>query len=351
MSRYIDLIDRKMCVFICHTPLHVLISSVIASAELLGDAITFIVIEDSDRLFEFAVEIGLEEVGSVVRLAGSGVIRNKIKYTIAQRRNVSLIRKRYSGLAKRVYVFNDLRPEAQVFLNDRRLAKSGCEFVLVEDGMALYPPAGKLVDGLLAVAKRKVFFGWRWQHASFIGLHPSLSEVRSFYPSLLRKDLCHLKSRELPVQVLRCVSSNSRVVITNNTGNSRYSTQSPSAIIAIPFGFQRVEECRLFLSKSLELCKFLGFKPYLKPHPRDKDYLVSFKDLLCGFDVLSQSYPLEVLVGLLPDVRAIIGCRTSSLYICRLLYSDVGVYFCSNPSRLDDNYWVDFYRQVGVEVF
>ncbi len=337
--------ERKVFIFICHTPLHVLISSIISSTELLGEEITFIVVEDSDGLFGFAVEIGLEKSGAIVRLAGSGVIRNRIKYTLAQRKNASLIRMKFRSLVRRVYVFNDLRPEAQVLLNDRRLAKDGCEFVLVEDGMALYPPAGELVNGLLAVAKRKVFFGWRWQHARFIGLHPGLSEIRAFYPGLLRKDLCHLKSRALPVQDLRCVASNLSEVMVDN----EYS-KIPSAIIAIPFGNERAEDCRDFLFKSLGLCRSLGLKPYLKPHPRDKDYLINLKDILSGVDILSQSHPLEVLVGLLPDVRAIIGCRTSSLYICRLLYSDVGVYFFSNPSRLDDGCWVDFYRQVGVEI-
>ena len=174
-----------MQLFLCHTPLHILIGLLVAQEMSPEEEIAFAVVEDSEGLHALASTLIRAQNVKLLLLPGAVNSKSLVKCTLIRRANGKFLKCTFSKIADTVFLFHDLRAESQALLNSPSRSHIKTRFVLLEDGIALYEPRSLLIGSTLSILKRKIAFGLNWKNARELGLHPQLSEIRCFYPHLV----------------------------------------------------------------------------------------------------------------------------------------------------------------------
>lgn len=331
-----------MELFLCHTPLHVLISLLVAATEPRTPR-TFVVVEDSAGLHQLARLLVRADIGQLHLLPGVANGSNLLSQTRIQRNNAKMLRSLYAYTAETVHLFHDLRAESQAMLNTSSVSQRP-RFVLLEDGIALYEPRGLLVGGWVSVLKRKLAFGMDWKHARELGLHPALSEIRCFYPHLLRANLRHKPSDALPTALHQLVDRATLQTLrpTTTSAGSRAVVAVPHSRAVSPAYFQG------FLAASLAHCEKLDVTPLFKLHPNDTQGVGLLQQRVKAPEFIPQGLPLELALMAMDDATSFMGARTSALHVVRKLCPQVSCLFYESPDTEVGQRWLTFFEQVGI---
>jgi hypothetical protein len=328
--------------FLCHTPLHVLISLLVAAAGPRTPR-TFAVVEDSAGLHQLARLLVQADSGQLHLLPGVATATNLLSRTRIQRNNAKILRSLYADTAETVHLFHDLRAESQSLLNTPSISKR-TRFILLEDGIALYEPRGLLVGGWVSVLKRKLAFGMTWKHARELGLHPALSEIRCFYPHLLRTNLRHKPSDALPIS-LHLLLDNATLAALRPTTMSA----GARAVIAVPHS-RSVSPAyfQSFLEASTRHCEKMNLNPLFKLHPNDTEGLALLQQQTKTPELIPQELPLELALIAMDDVTSFVGARTSALHIVKKLCPQVSCLFFESADTEVGRKWLRFFEQAGI---
>lgn len=294
-------------------------------------------------MHDFASSLNLPVNIQLEFVPGAADGSNLVQSTLIQRRNAARLRKQHASTANTIYLFHDLRAESQALLNLPVAALRKPRFVLLEDGIALYKPRGILPGSLTHILKRKLAFGFDWKHAHEVGLHPALSEIRCFYPRLLRDNLKRLPSSELPVSLERL----KEIFAAGKNANAE--NASAHAIIALPHSRHTdAGYYRYFLESALAYCARIAIRPRFKLHPSDANALGILKKLTnCPVEIAPQNMPLEILFLHDTGAKALIGSRTSALHIVKKLYPHVACMYHDDESEYGKK-WIRFFEEVGI---
>ncbi|MBN9366329.1 MAG: hypothetical protein J0H59_04770 [Comamonadaceae bacterium] len=329
-----------MQLFLCHTPLHLLISLLVAQKNSSAEKLIFAVIEDSQGLHALAQKLVVSKNIDLLLLPGAANTQSLLKSALIHRANAKHLHDTYARAVDTVFIFHDLRAESQKLLNSEVARHTGVRFVLLEDGVALYEPGGFLVDGFVSILKRKIFWDIRWKHARELGLHPRLSEIQCFYPELLRSNLRHLCVKSLPKHLAGNISAPSllKAPLSN----------APFCIVAVPhfaFGENFIRE---FLISSRDYCFDRRLNLLLKLHPRDMVTKATIEQVISSPVYLPQELPLEVLLLSIPKAAVLIGSRTSALHVANVLQSNITCLYFDKPSTVEGVRWINFFTSIGI---
>lgn len=330
-----------MSLFLCHTPLHLLISLLVVQGIPAHEKITFAIIEDSQGLHALAKTLVASTNIDLFLLPGAASFQSLIKRTLIHRANARHLHDAYAKTASTIFIFHDLRAESQKLLNSPSTHQANTQFILLEDGVALYEPGGFLVDGLISILKRKIFWDMKWKHARQLGLHPQLSEVQCFYPESLRQNLHHLHIKSLPRHLADSITLHSPLKASL--------PNAPFCIVAVPhsmFGETFITE---FLDLSRKYCLDHGQTPIFKIHPRDRQAQPTIERVISSPHLLPQEFPLELLMAFIPKAAALIGSRTSALHVINALYPETTCLYFDTPNTEAGSQWINFFEKIGVQ--
>lgn len=329
-------------VFVCHTPLHILISLMVAHSERLPNKPAFIIIDDSTGLGELADTIVPPAQIDTIKLPGDANADTPFNRLLTERSNAKLLKNRYAQHTETVFTFHDIRAESQALLSAKRVHNSQRRrIILLEDGVALYAPHGLIYGGPLSVVKRKLAFGLSWRYGRKIGLNTAITEIRCFYPKLVREDLRNRNVAKLTADVPASVADN--VCLDHDLPDCDF------AIIAVPYTSNLTDR---FLSSYLlaagRYCERHRLVPVFKLHPRDFQARARIANRVLDARYFPQRLPLEVALFSQHPPHAVIGSKTSALHICKALspamqclYFEIGE---DDASRI----WQKFYSDVGI---
>lgn len=330
-----------MKLFLCHTPLHLLISMMVVCEESDPQNTVFVVVEDSLGLHDLASRLLDESRGRVVLLPGMATAKGGIQRTLIMRSNVNFLCKTWASVVSVFYFFHDLRPEPQALLNLKRLKRISAKFIMLEDGIALYEPGGFIDWNFIGVLKHKIAAGRHWVKFDQLGLHPNITKIRCFYPELLRPNL-----RALPAVIL----PRSRISIENTKLQLPLDLFGKKiALVAVPFvDFVSVKFMMRFLETAMDYCSEHDIFPFFKLHPRDRNGTELLKSLVAEPRFFPQHLPAEMIFFSELDIHSFIGSRTSSLHIAKFLFPQMNVLHYDEASDEEGKAWTDFLDHVGV---
>jgi len=331
--------------YLCHTPLHVLLSALSRPGEGQEGSF-FVVVEDTPGLHRIAREFLQPADGEFLMLPGTASTKSAKEALELQKSNASAVRRSISGLpVAAAAVFYDLRAEAQALLN---YALEASAYVsCIEDGVLLYNVARPFSRSLTRRWKNKLRFGMKWKEARFIGRHPAIDEFCCLYPSMLRSDLRSKPYRELP----HMLESSFRERFLALYGNPRY--DEPFGVVVLPHPEADVSRNDLhrFIELSNSHCQSRGIEPIFKLHPRDVTTREILSNTHPGARFVSQEYPVELVLYAEPHARLITGVRTSALHVTRALHRNVECFYYE-PGTADSaaREWRSFFTRIGVRL-
>jgi hypothetical protein len=333
-----------MNVFICHTPLHVLIT-----------ALEMPKLEDTDTLL-FVVEdvLGIHDLAktmltpshttiTMVMLSGTALRSNSASAIAIQKQNSKKIRETISGLPiERIFIFFDQRAEAQAILN--YCFQNKPSVIWLEDGITTYTIASPFPRPVRRLLKHKLRFDMAWKGSRWLGQHPMIDEIRCFYPDLLRNDLKKKKieplTRELDKRYLTAFS--------NFYGPPRHDQKTGIIVVPHPDGGLSSQQINDFISEAIAYLHSINALPILKFHPRDETTVSRIISFTHGIEIAEQNFPLELMLFVEKKVKIIIGYRTSALHVTSALLPSVLPLYYESPYATDSEKWITFFEKTSV---
>ena len=331
---------RQINLFLCHTPLHILISLLVAEHISPEEKIIFAIVEDSKNLHDFAQQLVNSRNIELLLLPGAASTQYLLKRALIHRANAKFLHDTYAGIVSAVFIFHDLRAESQKLLNSDRALYGNIRFILLEDGVALYEPGGLLVDGFFSILKRKIFWDIRWKHAPELGHHPKLSEIQCFYPHLLKPSLRHLRAQPLP-----------RIVpeIENSSLPGKLSLlHNNYCIIAVPHYIFGKDFISKFIDYSMRYCASRQLIPVFKLHPRDQEAKSIISTVIDSPAFIPQDIPIELLLFCMPGAVALTGARTSALHIVNALHPNITCLYFDEDDNKGGSRWINFFAMMDI---
>lgn len=342
--------DKQICnvreehkptqLFLCHTPLHVIISCLVASVDKTIEQSLFIVVNDSKYLVDI-VEDFKEQLGfQFLPLKGGADATTRFQAMRYQQYNVKLLKKISKNIPY-IYIFHDLRPESQALLNNRSTVINQF-FIMLEDGVALYPTGeGGVPSRLLSILKRKIAFGFDWQHATELGLHPEINEIRCFFPHLVQKNLTKKNITYLPTLITPKLCS--------VLGIHSDLINAFTLIALVPHSsFVCPNDLNIFIiaCQNYALAKKLSL--IFKLHPRDYTGQELIKSNVSEAVFLSNEFAFESYLMQSDRPAAIVGFRTSSMHILKALFPEIECLFFETGDTAESLIWNRFLVSAGI---
>lgn len=326
-------------IFLCHTPLHIIISCLVASADNTIEQSLFVVVNDSKNLIDIAENFEKHLGFHFLPFKGGADATTCFQATLYQQYNVKILKKIAKNIPN-IYIFHDLRPESQALLNNRSTSVNQ-KFVMLEDGVALYPTKGILPSSLLSILKRKLAFGFNWKHAEELGLHPEINEIRCFFPHLIQENLTKKYVTHLPILLTPKLCS--------VLGIHSDLINSSSLIALVPHSsFIPINDLNIFIAtcQNYALAKKLSL--IFKLHPRDYEGQELIKSKIPGAVFLPNEFAFESFLMKNDRPAAIIGFRTSSIHILKALFPDIECFFFEMDDTTESLIWNEFLVSAGI---
>lgn len=328
-----------MYVFVCYTPLHILLAAITLQQMEKTAGIVFIIIEESTGLSRFARSF-LKSEYRIISLPGRANVANRMSRTIVQRTNMFRIRSIINSLPCTCFIFNDMLPESQALLNMNAATNNGIEFIMVEDGVALYAPRGVVANRAIDRFLHKLAFGLEWRHSSTFGHHDNLSEIWCLYPEALCDDLKAKPCKPLGRQVPQWV---------HDFAEQSFSHMPEEAtIIALPYIGHSIDILDRYLTRAVEFARRYKSEILFKSHPLDGHNTEILKKYVENPIVIPNTLPIELLMMRPGGKYNFIGSRTSALHVTNALAPDVRCYYFENGSDPVADNWIAFFTQLGI---
>lgn len=332
-----------MDVYLCHTPLHILISLIVANQNnSQKDGSTFFIIEDSPGLHRIAEALIDTRKSNLVLLPGLANSTNRFQSAMIMRSNAIGIHRTARKFSGNFFIFNDIRPEAQFSLSRLKGEKTASrKSILLEDGIAIYNPGGTSEWNILQKIKYKIISGLNWIPISKIGSHPAISEIYCFYPQALRPDLMEKKAFQIP----RCIPKE----IIESFKHISPVLEKNTTIIALPLISEENHEAGLkFIERAMIFCKTRKTTPFFKTHPRDQQSIKIIENLSFEANTLPNHLPLELIILANEDIDSIIGSRTSALHISKFFFPKKDIYYIEEKEDTISIAWENFFRDTEI---
>ena len=330
----------NMNLFICNTPLHILISLLVCRENPKTRSI-FVVIEDSPGIHQLSLQLIPQTFNEIYLLPGLYKNNTAFKSTATLISNVKFLLSKFGNFSGTLYCFHDIRAEPQSLLNHYK-NKSNVSAILLEDGIALYEPRSLLKWSIKSIIQHKISAGLKWKKYNEIGLHPCIKGIRSFYPELLRNNIKHKQSSPIPFDISP-INLNS----INEDWTNKFT--SPSALITVPHtGFVKTELLNEFLQLANKHCTKSNLAPLFKTHPRDKNGVQVIRNFFKNPTILNQALPAELIAAKLQNLHSVIGTKTSSLHIIKRLFPESRVFYLESCKHKEECNWTSFYKNIGI---
>lgn len=334
--------EADLNVYLCCTPLHVLLAGLESSRYHDSDSV-FVIINDAPDLHCLARALLGTNRARFLMLPGAAHLSSSKSQVAMRRANTRQIRAQMSNLApKRLFIFYDQSPEAQAILNFR--FKLRPRVTWLEDGITTYSISAPFPNPIRNLVKNKLRYDLRWRGSKWLGQHPSIDEIGCFYPNLLRTNSNIQKARPIP----RTINRRLALSFSSLYGGPRY--MDPVGIILIPHSRSGPSVTNIFefIDLSLGLCSQSGVRPLFKFHPRDTDYISTIAHRYPHLDIAEQKYPLELISLAESNISIVTGYRTSALHILAALRPQLNLRYYEWSVDPRSAKWVAFYQQLGI---
>ncbi len=331
-----------MNIFLCHTPLHVLISALEAPKHRDTETL-FIIIEDSYGIHALASAILESPNTSFILLSGTASTSSSKEAIEIQKANQQKIRAIISKQSvDHIFIFFDQRVEAQALLNYHFSNKP--IFSWLEDGITTYNVATPFAKPLRRLIKHKLRFDLAWKGSKWLGQHPMFEEICCFFPDALRNNLKDKTIRSLP----RTLEESYCSAFLKFYGNERFSNRT--GIIVVPHhdsGVSR-KDIDTFISKSIYYIRSKDALPILKFHPRDEVTMARILGQNQDVQIMQQYLPIELVLLAEKNITVVTGYRTSALHVTSALFPNISILYYESPHAADSKKWREFFIRTSV---
>lgn len=335
-----------MNIYLCHTPLHLLLAALELPEHMQTRNFLFVV-EDVPGIHELASALFSSPRVELSMLPGTASNISRTSSVIdIQKRNAVTIKKVVSNTdIDQIFIFFDQRAEAQAILN-HPLGKRTL-VTWLEDGITTYSVASPFPHPLRRLIKHKIRFDLRWKGSKWLGEHPRIDQIRCFFPDLLRCNLRKMKADALS----RSLEDSYLSGFLRFYGMPKYDRKT--GIIVLPH-----PDCGLsrsgfdhFVSESVKFFRSIDAVPVIKRHPRDASPSQSLDQLPPCIKVMQQNLPVELVLFAEKNIEAITGCRTSTLHVASAIHPFIQARYYEPrelSSRKSSEDWGDFFEKVAV---
>lgn len=328
--------------FVAFTPLHVLLSSVLAMKDRLE--------RNVEKTSLWVVDLGLPQIDAMLDVFRSSsdspftdvaftthhhLVTGSVRKLRAYRDNLTAIR-RYltSSPPARVYVFNDARAESQVAL-EMGSRHGGAIGIYGEDGMAAYASTKLPPTSFMNVAGRWLVQRSGYEQVRILGTSRRITEVRCLFPEHLRPELADRTIRAVPRALFTSSSMRSlSSQLLDALGVSRNALASVEALVLVGYSPSVTDRTayRSSITRLLDRFRREGTEVAVKYHPREpaQDYLALVPD---GWMILPQACPSEAILLSSDSMRIIAGHFSTSLMTSRWLIPEAKVMMIDGPDE------------------
>lgn len=335
-----------MNIFLCHTPLHLLL----AALELPRHEQTrnfFFVVEDVPGIHELANALLSSSEVEFSMLPGTASHTSSTLSVIdTQKQNAVEIRKKLlAENIDRIFIFFDQRAEAQAILNHPFRKKPLVTWI--EDGITTYSVALPFPRPLRRLIKHKIRFDLRWKGSKWLGQHPMIDEIHCFYPDLLRSDLKKIKSEALP----RSLEDKYVSAFLDFYGHPKYHQKTGVVVLPHPDSGIPQSSITYFIAESVKFFQSIDAHTAIKIHPRDTFTPQIIGHLAPHTEIMQQNLPIELILYAERNIVAITGCRTSTLHVTSAIHPLLQSRYYEPEQIIQMNHpeiWIAFFAKVSV---
>lgn len=332
-----------MNIFLCHTPLHLLIAMLEAPRHDNIEILYFIV-EDAPNMHSLARSLLASEHAKFVMLPGTASNHFSSEAVLTQKENVKRIRLGISDLLPdSIFIYFDQRAEAQALLNHKFRAKP--KVVWLEDGLTTYDVASPFPRHIRRLIKHKFRFDLHWKGSKWLGQHPAIDEVYSFYPDLVRADLRSMRVKPL----LRTLDKIYVDRFKNIYGRPKYNFKVGIIVVPHPDSGPTKDQIEKFILEAIDKYLLTDIQPVLKFHPRDDISAAQFSRFKSNIPIAEKTFPLELIIFVEENVRSVVGYRTSALHVISALHESVRVIYYEPQDAKMAVEWKTFYKTLSIE--
>lgn len=329
-----------MNIFICHTPLHLITAHIVKNLNPNNENL-FIVIEDVKNIHALAKSILYDKHSKLLLLPGSSSYNKS--HRVTQISNSKIILKNIlSKTPENIFISHDQRIESQVLLNSKNTFSS--KFVLLEDGINTYFVAAPAKAPLATFLNRKLRYSMKWKGSKWVGDHPKISEVWSFYPTQLRQQLKNKSLRTLP----HCLSEELKYKF--ETFYKTPAFTEPVGVIATPHpnaGLSK-KDIKNLVNAAIKMHTSRGLETVFKTHPRDTHDNSFICSITGEYRTLPSELPLELLAACEP-IMSITSYRSSISHVLTALHPFIENFFFEPKNSHKDTKWQKFYTHIGAK--
>jgi hypothetical protein len=277
-------------------------------------------------------------------LPGTASHSNPVSVIAIQKQNAIKIRSTISRIPiDHVFIFFDQRAEAQAILNYHFQKKTSVTWL--EDGITTYNVASPFPNPVRRLVKHKFRFDLAWKGSKWLGQHPMIEEICCFYPELLRNDLKRKKIRPLS----RKLGEKYLIAFSKFYGPPKYSHETGVIVVPHPDSGLSRSQIDDFISESIAYFHSINTCPILKLHPRDEISASRITKSMPTTEIAQQNFPLELILFVENNVKAIAGYRTSTLHITSALHPHILTLYYESPYSMDSEKWISFFEKTSVQ--
>jgi len=345
--------------FIAHTPYNVLLSCGIALEQEGSIENHLIVTRNFSGVGALLYSLKRWELSPFARIEGLPITygrngRFKKRFTI--RKNIKMIARyvcRHSF--GRVYVFNDMKPEAQAALHFAKKSNRNAVGVYVEDGTAAYHSYTVEKRPLYIVLLKKLFWGFWWDEIRIHGTSRWIDEAKAIFPHLLRPEirskhvtdiskhsLMELKNLIWPYEYL------SRVGVTIDELNNNADV---ILIVAHSKFANKHSKYKEIVKDILDIITGINLRVAVKYHPRESMgnflSLTNTKEIM----IIPQYLPVELIYILLSEkIKCVIGDVSTSLLTAKWLLDSATIYSLASILGYTDLQLIKSFHKLGIKM-
>ncbi len=345
-------------IFVAFSPYHLLLSLVLARNQNDKVVNHLVVVSDfggANTLLDALNSWSQSPFASIVSLPGTYGNPGMLRTAFIMRRNARTIERLVlHENFDYVYVFNDLRAEAQAALYYSQRGNRTALGVYGEDGSAAYSSQRRRRQNTPRLILQKLLFGTWWEDVGVLGTCSYVDEVRALFPQFVRPELKLKPVAHVPRDAfLRLRHEEFLFNYLEAMGMTRSELYYADLILVVEHSddILQIPDYRLAFEQLLASAVSHDLRVAIKYHPRDvRRHFISIADVPDVL-ILPRWLPIE-LVYLLAGhrIRYVAGDMSTALLTAKWLLDNTTVISLMRMAGREDASLLETFDKLGVKL-
>lgn len=331
--------EMKTLITTCYTPLHFLFLELLIEETLQYDEIVVFALFANAPIPAFShsskLSIKIKHITPQRQSCAARNISNTVNIINTIKLELARMNERQFDFA----AFHDMKPETQFLINKTK--NMGGQVFLIEDGVAIYPPGGRLSFKWYSKLIGRIMLGMWWHPKEKIGTYTNYDCIYATLPSLIRSDISAKAQRKIDINKLNTI----------NRDHCAHKNIEADTLVLFPLSRETsLADCISILDYAAKFSNKIA----IKFHPRELN--ISFIDALLAHnskcEFVEGNKTAEEIVIHNKSITAVITQKTSALHILstigdrsiRLINIDLG-------SQETDIVWKQFFSAINIETY